>query len=233
MENFVEMKLNELIDEVKLTLKWDESDIEYDDRIITRFINSQRSLSIKNEINKGNLLSNTVYQTINSIPLILVSGAMVPSYISNDKFLTSKQTLPRIMEIKNELQIKSVRLPELSGKELNLVAPKEISFVGNGKFNGAEMYCSFYRDRIFIKNSNVNRGIQNLNDFTLDAIFEDPTKLVNVINSDGTKAYDLYKDHYPINDNLWEYMIGAIRKNRYTLLMQLKEAEANNDTDNS
>ena len=227
------MTLKELISEVKLTLKWDESDIEYDDRIIIRFLNSQRALFIKNEINKGNLLTHSVYQTISSLPLVLVSGTMSPYFVSDKKFLTSKAKLPRIIEVKGDLLVRSLRVPELAGRELNQLLPEKIKVAGNGKFNTGEIFSTFYRDRVFIKDSCVNKDIQNLSEVTIDAVFENPLKLSEFVNSDGTPAYDVEKDHYPINDTLWEYMIGAIRKNRYQLLEQTREAEANNDTDNS
>jgi len=227
------MILKYYIDEIRLTLKLDNSDAEIDDRIITRWLNSQRALFIKNEVNKGNPLTHSAYQTINGLPLTLVSGRMVLTYDSKQSYLTTVSKLPRIMEVKGSLLIRSLRLPELGGKELNIELPEKIEYTGKGVFNKNELYATYYKDRVYVKNTEDSLVSTSLNDITIDAIFENPLELINFVDSNGNAAYNVDRDHYPINDTLWEYILGAIRNNRYLLLNQIKENEVNDDRDNT
>jgi hypothetical protein len=227
------MILTYYLNEIRTVLKMDQSDVDYDDRLITRWLNSQRALFIKNELNKGNSLSHSVYQNISGADLILVNGTMTDSYIADTNYLTTTRKLPRIMEVKGEAKIKSVRLPELGGKEINMVSPEQIKYTGLGRFNSAEIFGTYYKDRIFIKNEKVNKDVLNLNEISIDAIMENPLDLVNLTDSNGNPAYNIDYDNYPINDTLWEYMLGAIRNNRFLLMEQLRDKTLNDDNENT
>lgn len=224
------MILKYYVDEIRAVLKLDQSDIEHDERLIIRWLNSQRALFIKNEVNKGNTLTHTAYQTLNSLKLILVSGAMTNYFSTDAKYLTTEKKLPKILEAKGMLKVKSIRMPELGGKELNLVNPEKVKYSGNGKFNSREIYATYYKNRFYIKNKEGNKDIENLNFITVDAIFENPLDLVNVIDAEGLPMYNIDVDDYPINDNLWEYMLGAIRNNRFLLMEQIRDKQDNDDS---
>jgi len=227
------MILKYYIDEIKHALKLDESDISYDERILIRWLNSQRALFTKNEINKGNILINSVYQSINELELIMVSGSMTPNFTSNDRYLTTLNKLPDVMEIKGVPKFSSIRIPELGGEELNYLVPEKIKYAGNGKFNTGEIYVTYYKDRLYIKVPKTNKDILNMKYISVDCIFINPLELESVIDSNGIPAYNRDIDTYPINDTLWEYMLGAIRNNRYALIEQIRDRESNDDSDNS
>ncbi len=227
------MVLGYYIDEIRHALKLDESDIAYDERILIRWLNSQRALFIKNELNKGNTLINSVYQNINELKLVMVSGSMTPNFTSNDVYLTTLGKLPDVMEVKGIPKFKSIRIPELGGDELNYLVPEKIKTSGNGRFNTGGIFVTYYKDRLYIKVPKANKDVLNMKYITLDAIFNNPLELENVIDTRGNSAYRVEMDNYPINDNLWEYMLGAIRSNRYALIESLQDKDENNDSADS
>lgn len=204
------MVIQKYIDEIKFVLKKFGDDVIVDDRLIKRWLDSQRALMIKNKINAGETIDDNITQTISYIELMVAPSSMVKEIKSPGRFLVTAARLPKFIECTNKVLLTSVRIPELDGYEISTVRRDEIRHVGNGVFNRSDVYGFLYNGYYYIKIPEANFKASLITHVAIDGVFETPSDLAYYKYTDGTRAYKEEYDHYPISDTIWEYLLGAI-----------------------
>ena len=204
------MTRQQYIDEIKIALKKTHDDSEIDDRLVGRWLDSQRALWIKNSINKGDTIEDNIPQTIYNIEMQVVSSSMITAAPQQGRFLVTAKVLPKFIECSNRLLLTSIRMPELDGMEVNTVKREEIRYVGNGVFNKIDVFGFLYNNKYYIKIPEGNFKVGLITHVAVDGVFETPSDLGAYYHMDGTRAYKEEVDNYPISDTNWEYLLGAI-----------------------
>ncbi|MCK4500958.1 hypothetical protein KAU11_10715 [Candidatus Babeliales bacterium] len=202
------MTLNSYIDEVKIILRENKDESFLDDRLLERMINAQRVLFIKNEINNNKTVQDSIIQTLSNLKLspIKVYDQEGGSFI----YLKTDSKIPKPVNYKERLGIESVEIDRLIGSYLTPTREDMIKYTGSLKHNGKDIYY-FYKDNyIYIKVPKANFKASLITHLNIRAVFETPTLLANYADKEGYAQYDKYNGDYPINDALWEYMLGAI-----------------------
>ncbi len=129
------MTREKYIDEIIVTLKQDYDESSLDRRLIGRWLDTQRSLFIKNRVNRGESIEDNIMQTIAKIPVEVASDSMNAALKSSGRLLVTSTRLPRFIEFKDSLGVVSVRIPKLLGYEVSMVNREDLAYTGNGFFN--------------------------------------------------------------------------------------------------
>ena len=144
------------IDEILIALKKTNSDANIDDRLIERWMDTQRAIFIKNKINQGETIEDNITQTIHNIKVDIVDASMNNAVPTRGRFLRTSARLPKFIECTNRLLLTSVRLPELNGREVNTVKREEINYTGSGVLNTDEMFGFLYNGYYYLKIPDTN-----------------------------------------------------------------------------
>lgn len=206
------MTLNYYVNELRQLVRDNGDDSALDDRLLERWINSQRVLWIKNQVNNESSIEDNVKQTLPCLEL-RVTDASECSYLSRGRsYLVTKRELPKPIEFKDRLGFVDVRVPEIGGYPINMVKKENIGTTGNGRYNSRDIFGFYHNSHIYIKVPKNNYRAALLTNISVDGVFENPLALAGYNNCNGSKCFDKDTDDYPINDALWEYMLGAILK---------------------
>lgn len=211
------MTLNYYVYEVRNLLSESMDDSNLDDRLIIRWINTQRVLWIKNQGNREYTLEDNIIQNIPALELKVASGTEAKMLNSTRQYLVSKRKLPKPIEFKDRLGIISVRVPEIGGYEINMVEKGAIRFSGNGVFNSRDIFGTYHNGRLYFKIPKNNYRAAMLSYVSVDIICENPLELEGFVVG-TTQAFNQETDDYPMSDALWEYMIGEILRNKAGLI---------------
>lgn len=204
------MNKKRYIDEIVIALKKDNDDAQIDERLISRWLDSQRALFIKNKINQGETIEDNITQTIHNIRVEVVSSSMNDSVGATGRYLKTAARLPKFIECTNRVLLTSVRIPEIDGYEISTVSRSAITSVGNGVFNTSDIYGFLYNNDYYIKIPEANFKASLITHITIDGVFETPEDVGLYRHTDGSSAYEVDIDDYPISDTIWEYLLGSI-----------------------
>jgi len=227
------MTRQQYIDEIKIALKKTSDDSELDDRLIGRWLDSQRALFIKNAINKGETIEDNITQTIYNIEMQVISNSMITLVPKQGRYLVTTKPLPKFIECSNRLLITSIRIPELDGLEVNTVKRDEIRYVGNGVFNKTDVFGFLYNNKYYIKIPEGNFKVGLITHLAIDGVFETPSNLGAYYHIDGTRAYKEEIDNYPISDTIWEYLLGAVMQYKGNQQQMFRKDVENNERDST
>lgn len=198
------------IDEIIEAIKKDNDDTEVDERLVNRWLDSQRALFIKNRINQGETIEDNITQTVHNLRVEIVDSTMNNNVPTKGRFLRTLARLPKFIECTNRLLITSVRVPQLDGYEINTVKRNEIANTSEGVFNKEDIYGFLYNSYYYIKIPDSNFRASLITHLSVDGVFETPDDLGLYRNKDGSQAYQVDLDDYPISDTIWNYILGAI-----------------------
>lgn len=207
--------LKSMIDELRVL--FDVSKEEIDDRTLKEWINGQRSLWLKNEINKGKEIDQSIIQTLPCMELEVVDASLCGLLRTKHRILRTVDLLPKSILNKFNNGIVSVRRPIMLDIKFNLMTREEAVYSGNGKFNSRDIFAFVYEDRVWIKLMNDNKHINFMTHIAVDGVFEDPSEAEKYTDCNNKPCFDPDKQDYPINNSMWQYMINAIYENRFNL----------------
>lgn len=221
------------IDEILTTLKKDYDESNLNRRLVGRWLDSQRVLFIKNEINKGKDINNSIMQTIENIELENVNNASIGEKDNTIQLIGTKVSIPKVVEFSHMSGLLSVRNSNLVGYEITLVKREDIKYAGSGNFNKADTHAFLYNNKIYIKIPKDNFKVSLLTHINIDGIFEEPKAVSHYRNRNNEPCYNVEYDHYPINDALWEYMLGNIINSRYLIYKREIKDKENDENDSN
>lgn len=197
------MELGYYVDELRELLPHDYANI--DDRTLIQWINSQRSLWIKNTLGKGYRPPEALIQVIPYLEMELQDASIVPFINSNDRVLKSKVKLSEPVYLNRKHLICSVSNSKVTSEPYNIVDRHQAIYSGFGKFNTRSVFAFFHDNSIWIKLQKDNPRIGLISYVTVEGVFEDPVDIYKrLIVKD-----ELFEDRdveYPITDSLWIYM---------------------------
>lgn len=204
----------------------DDSDIPLSQ--IKYWINNQRSLWIRNEVNKKRSVDQDLIQTICTELEEVDTSDCCNVPIKCATILRMKKELPPIIELHNKEAIFRIAGIDKLAKPFSYVEYLRAPWVGNGRFNHQEVYAFLHDKRIHIF-SPTNKEFLFLKHASIRAVFENPEDAAKFNECDDTPCYS-DDDEYPMKTWMLPQMKEAILKSN--LLIQA-QAEQNADTTNN
>tara|TARA_R110002126_G_scaffold47605_6_gene133387 strand:- start:9221 stop:9919 length:699 start_codon:yes stop_codon:yes gene_type:complete len=173
----------------------DDEDI--DDRQLIHKYNVQRSLWIRNELNKpGRTIDPFTIQSLGCVELEVADTSDCPGMPVGCSILRTKCELPKTVELHQRNAITKVGPIDKMDYFFSFVSYHQAIFSGSGKYNGNSIFAFLHGNRMYFKvNSSQQKLLKNVN---IMGIFEDPTKVAGFCQQDGAPCFD--KDsQYPIS----------------------------------
>lgn len=207
----------------------DDSDIDL--RQIKFWINNQRSLWIRNELNRKRSIDSDIVQTI-CIDLEEVNASDCCGIeLDCSTLLRSTKPLPETIELHNKQAIVRVAPVDKTVKGFSFVDYLRVPFVGNGRFNKENIFA-FLHDKYLYLYSKHNPRYKFLTNASVQAVFEDPTEAANF--RDCSTGDVCYTDDSPYPIKSW--MIPALKEAilKSNLLIEAQaEIQASDETNNA
>ncbi len=201
--------LRELISELYLDVSQNVSDdTTLDDRLLIQFINKQRNLWIRNELNKNRTVDANIIQdttaaiqkvtNVNSdnVPLgylLYETTTAIPSFLE----LHHRPSIEQVTPIYTNSLYESYR-----AKPFKVIDYSNSMYVGNGKFTNGMIFTYPANSKLYLLIP--EKGF--FTDFTnirIRGIFEDPTQVT---------GFNIETSKYPISAFMWNYIKGAVIK---------------------
>ena len=183
----------------------DDNDI--DERQIKFWINNQRALWIRNELNKKRTIDSDVIQTICADLEEVNTSDCCDIELDCSTILRTTKKLPETIELHNKQAILRTAPIDKISKPFSFIEYLSVPFVGNGKFNSKNIF-SFLHDGYIYLYSKGNPRYKMISNISIRGEFEDPTAASNFKDC-GTNE-PCYTDDSPYPIKSW--MIPALKQ---------------------
>ena len=223
--------LNEIVFDVLESVRShhivDDEDI--DRRQIIYNLNLQRSLWIRNELNKpGRTIDPFTVQSLGCVELEVADTSDCPELPVGCSILRTKCEIPKTVELHQRNAITKVGPVDKMDYFFSFVPYAQAIYSGNGKYNGNSVFAFLHNNRMYFKvNSAQQKLIRRVN---IMGIFEDPTAVTSFCNNAAGTCFSA-DDQYPISS----WMLPYIRQeliNQVVGSIQMPEDNTNDATAN-
>jgi len=201
-------------------------DNEIDLRQIKFWIRNQRSLWIRNELNRKRTIDEEIIQTI-CADIEEVDASDCCDITIDCTILRSKKKIPKTIELHNKNAIVRVGPVNRKGKPFSYIGYERVPWVGSGRFNSHMLYAFLYNEYIHVLTNNP--AYQDLKTIVIRGVFEDPATVSVFTDCDNQPCYS-DDDPYPIKSWMIPALKEAILKSN---LMIEAQAEAIGDDSNN
>jgi hypothetical protein len=204
-------------------------DLDIDNRQIIYKLNVQRALWTRNEYNKpGRVLDPFLIQSLGCVELEAADTSECPDLPVGCSILRTKCEIPKTVELHDRSAITKVGPIDKLDYFFSFVPYHQAIFSGNGKFNGNSIYAFIHNRRMYFKvNSAQQKLLRRVN---IMGIFEDPTKIAEFCNTDGSVCFSM-DDEYPISSWMIPFVKEQIVK-ELVMSMQIPEDNSNDANSN-
>ena len=202
-------------------------DVSLSKRQIAFWINSQRALLVRQELNKGRTIDPAITQTLSCVPLEVVSASDCCEDNSDCMILRTETKIPKPLSTYGRQGITRVGPVNIMSKPYLLVPQAQALYSGKGRFNGSSRYA-FYKDGyIYIKLNTLT--VSALKRVSITGIFDAPEDVGNFNDCDGTPCFS-WDDEYPMSAWMIDYVKENILKLDISVLKQLPTDRSNDSS---
>lgn len=207
-------------DEIRLLLRQLNlyDDDKLDDRLIKHWINNQRALWIRQEMNKPRSVDEQIIQTLGAVPLQFADRSTVPNFLTGYTVLQTIPNIPKLIELNYGDGVIEVGPVDKIAFPFSYVNIQRARTAGYGKWNANMIYAFRYDQKILL----FSRGIESFHKYIrylrLRGVFETPEDVGNFVHIDGTPCYS-DTDEYPMNRWMWNYIREQIKNNNFQQLI--------------
>ena len=219
--------LNELIYDLRGLIEPNSSDdSNADDRQYTFWINNQRALWLRNELNKNRTVDDNVIQDLGCIELEVADKADCCELSDGCKVLRTVLQIPNAIELHNKTGITRVAPINKLEVPFNFVDYERAIWSGNGRYNKKQIFAFLLNNRIYLtsKDNGLSKYLTHIN---VRGVFEDPTEAANFVDCDDVPCYT-NNSKYPVNRWMIEYMKSEILKINITTIVKGFQDTTNN-----
>jgi len=202
--------LGHYVYEIRRLLPLDLQNI--DDRLIIRWINLNRAIWLKNEVNKLNDVSYKFKQQLHCY-IQPYDQSLIPEIPTSSRILRSTIKIPKILSFGYRDGIEAIRNAKVLSERYNYVTKEQAIYSGNGKLNNRDIYVFMNEDYLYVKLQKDNPKIALLTHLLIELYAENPLEVIKYntnLDIDNNTIRDI---EYPIDDILWAYMREEIVKN--------------------
>lgn len=198
------MTLNELAYQTVEAVRPEMHDDDIIDlRLIKELIHNQRSIWIRQELNKNRSIPEELIQDLGCVELEEASAAECCDFSSECKILRTKNKVPKPINLHHRDAFERVGPADLSKKPFSFKSYKNALFFGNGRFNRDMIVAYYLNERIYLASkSTLPNLMQYIN---IRVIASDPTEAAKFNHCSGDPCYSDDME-YPLTDWMWGYM---------------------------
>jgi hypothetical protein len=228
------MTFNQYIYETRLIIRrlnlYDDDKL--DDRLLKFWINNQRSLWIRNEMNKPRSVDEQIIQTLGCVELEVADRSACPSFTTGYHILQTVNDLPKVIELNNGDGILEVGPVDKIARPFSYVNINRARFGGNGKWNSRIIFAFRYGLKLLVLAKDMESGsfLKYLRYLRVRGVFVDPEEVANFIHVDGTACYS-EDDDYPMNEWMWNYIRKQITEDNFKYLINAPTDKVNDSNE--
>lgn len=228
--------IKEIADDLIITMGLRSDDSKIDIRSIYYWINTKRSLLIHRDLEKSAFINPTFTQFIPCMNLISVDQNV--AVCCNDiptscTILRSELKLPKTIPFKGNYGIISISSPMILGKDIKLVDPKNFKYVGNGRHNRLEIFCTIIDDYIYVRTkADIMQNVAGKT-VSIRLVAENPLDLSSygLCDATNTSALCFSEDsEYPLPDYLVATVKQMVLQDDLKITMTVPEDNSNNSS---
>ena len=204
-------------------------DVDIDERQIMHKFNLQRSLWIRNELNKpGRTIDPFTVQSLGCVNLEVADTSDCPGLPVGCSILRTECEIPKTVELHNRNAITKVGPIDKMDYFFSFVPYQQAIFSGNGKYNGNSIFSFLHNNRMYFKVNGAQKKL--LRKVNIMGIFEDPKAVAGFCNQAGAPCYD--KDsQYPISSWMIPFITEQVTR-QFVQSRSLPEDNTNDARDN-
>ncbi len=229
------MVLAEYIYELRLIIRRENlyDDDRLDDRLLKHWIHNQRSLWLRNEMNKPRSVDEQIIQSLGAVALEVADRSTSLSYLTGYSVLQTASDIPKVIELNNGDGIIEVGPVDKISRPFSYINIQRSRFIGNGRFNKNCIYAFRYGNRILLAAKEMESGsfLKYMRYITVRGVFENPLDVATFNHVSGDSCYDVNTDDYPLNRWMWNYIRDMIIKTNFDLLVQAPTDKANDSSE--
>lgn len=208
--------IRDLIDDIRTSIHANSVDV--DDRTLISWINGQRALWIKNEMNKGKDFDIFMVQKLPCLELEVADASMCGLINTEHRIMRTIQKIPNTISNNYNDGITSVRIPIMIAPRLNYISREDSIFAGNTRFTKRDIFVFKHNNRFWIKYLPDNIHMNFMTHLAIEGLFEDPLEIIRYNDCNNNPCFDEEKEVYPLSDVLWQYIMSAVVEHRFGLL---------------
>jgi hypothetical protein len=207
-------------------------DDKLDDRLIKFWINNERSLWIRNEMNKPRSVDEQIIQTLGCCRLEVADRSSCPTGLTGYSILQTVDDIPKVIELNNGDGILEVGPVDKIARPFSYITLSRARFVGNGRFNSKIIFAFRYGLKILLIAKDMESGsfLKYLRYIRVRGVFVDPEKVAIFTHVDGTTCYS-DNDDYPMNEWMWNYIRNQITKDNFQLITNAPTDKVNDSNE--
>lgn len=228
------MTLQQAINQLRLDIRRQKlyDDDQLDDRLLRDWVKDQRSLWLRNEMNKPRSVDEQIMQTLGCVPLEVADKTSCPAYLTGYHILQTTLDMPKTIELNNGDGIIEVGYVDRIAYPSSYVTLQRLRFSGNGKFNKQIIFTARYGQRMLVKIAGGSQSYGNyLRYLRIRGVFEDPEEVANFTHVSGEPCYS-DDDDFPMNRWMWNYIKEAIKQANFKELVTAPTDEINDASEN-
>lgn len=199
-----------------------------DERALSYWIDNQRALWLRNELNKNRTIDDNIQQSLGAVQFEVVDRVENMPYTgTNSKIIKSKLQIPVAIELHNSTAITRVGSLDITCRPFKLIDYTAVPFSGNGKFNKNEIFAFLKGGYMYAISDCNNPAWKALKYMNIRGVFEKPEEASIFSHIDGTACWTT-DSAYPINKWVLGYLKDAIIKLDLRPFIQPLIDESNN-----
>jgi len=227
------MTIQQGVNELRLVIRQQNlyDDDQLDDRLLKAWVNNQRALWLRNEMNKPRSIDEQIIQTLGAVPLEVADRTSHPSYLTAYHILQTSVDIPQTIELNNGDGIVEVSTLDKIAYPISYVTFQRFRFSGNGKWNKNIVFATRYGQRILVMSKGDQSFAKYLRYIGIRGVFENPEAVANFTHLNGDACYS-DSDDYPLNTWMWNYIRDEILKANFRELISAPTDKINDSSEN-
>jgi hypothetical protein len=222
------------INEIRLRIRQFNlyDDDKLDNRLIKFWINNQRSLWLRNDMNKPHSVDEQIIQTLGAVRLEVVDRSSWPSGLTGYSILQTVQDIPAVIELNNGDGIIEIGPVDRIARPFSYVNINRARVGGSGRFNKKQIFAFRYGLKILLIAKDMESGsfAKYIRYLRIRGVFYNPEDVANFTHINGSPCYS-DTDDYPMNEWMWNYIRDQITKDNMPFITNAPTDKVNDSAE--
>lgn len=192
-------------------------DDKISDRLVAFLIDGARAALLRQQVNKGQSLSENNIQHIKCMPLESVDTSLDPNFNLDCKVYKTQQTIPKPIEGKNKDLLTAISPPEMGGMGYEFISYARLPYARSTRFK--RPLAVLFNGYIYLVDAPYTEVI------SVAGVFENPNDLANYDDCTGGVCFS-WDSNYPMSSHLVDPCIKMVVE-ELTLSLKVQQDKTN------
>jgi len=197
-------------------------------RQIKYWVNNQRSLWIKREMDRNRTIDDDIQQTI-CAELEIADASDCCDVPVGCSILRTKKEIPNTIELHNKPAITRTGNAKKTSKPFSFVDYSRVPYVGSGKYNKNSVFSFMHNSRLHIISSDI--FVAPMEHVVIRGVFEDPREAANFNDCNTGQPCYSDDDDYPIKSWMLPQLKELVLKNNLLIMSQAEQQSIDDSND--